>query len=111
FSSPDVDYGLGLIHSMKGAVVTFESARGARFDLRIPAEKIDRSAKPGESWQELSPLQPTGRPSWAAALRLAPGLPLYLRHPEKAYWFDYEPRSRLLYFQFNRAGNDEAGPS
>ena len=76
------------------------------------AASVDRSAAPTESWQDLSPLTVTGRPPWPTVLAAqADRLPLYLRHPERAFWFTYLPESGLLYFQFNRSGEDEAGPS
>lgn len=110
-TSPDLLHGLGLIRSRSEAVWTLQDAQGARFDLRIPAKPIDREATPSESWQDLSPLSVTGRRPWASGLAADPSrLPLYLRHPEKAYWFEYLPESGLLYFQYNRSGDDENGP-
>ena len=66
---------------------------------------------PDELWQELSPLVATGKPPWATALATGPdSLPLYLRHPRQPYWFEFQPGTGLLYFQFNRSGNAEEGP-
>jgi hypothetical protein len=111
-TSPDLLHGLGLIRSRKEAVWTLQDAQGARFDLRVPATPIDRDAAPAESWQDLSPLTVTGRPPWAHALAADPSqLPHYLRQPGKAYWFEYLPDPGLLYFQFNRSGDDENGPT
>jgi hypothetical protein len=107
---PDLLHGLGLIRSRKEATWTFEDAGGARFDLRI--QTASRDAAGVEAWQELSPLTRTGRPPWPSALaEQADRLPLYLQHPERAYWFTVLPEEGLLYFQFNRSENDEAGPS
>jgi hypothetical protein len=111
-TSPDLLHGLGLIRSRSEAVWTLQDAAGARFDLRIPATAIDRDAAPAESWQDLSPLTVTGRPPWVSAIAAdPPRLPLYLRHPGKAYWFEYLREPGLLYFQFNRSGDDENGPT
>ncbi len=33
-------------------------------------------------------------------------LPLYLRNMATAYWFEYLPESKVLYFQYNRVRND-----
>jgi hypothetical protein len=112
FTSPDLLHGLGLIRSRREASWTFEDASGARFDLHIKATPVDRSAAPTEAWQDLSPLTVTGQPPWPTALAAqADHFPLYLRHPERAYWFTYLPESGVLYFQFNRSEEDEAGPS
>jgi hypothetical protein len=111
-ASPDLLYGLGFLPSMTGASFTFEDARGARFDLWVRPEPISETARPAEFWQELSPLQATGSPPWTTALAAPPdSLPLYLRHPEKAYWFQFKADTGLLYFQFNRSDNDETGPT
>jgi hypothetical protein len=110
--SPDILYGLQLIPSMEGATFRFEDARRVRFDLWVRPELLSTDAKAAESWQELSPLQPVGSPPWKTALGAKPDhLPLFLRHPEKAYWFEFRPDTGMLYFQFNRADNDETGPT
>src|SRR5262249_11683590 len=94
------------------ATWTFEGEAGTRFEMRIKTALVDRSATPTESWQDLSPLTVTGKPRWPTTLaEQADRLPLYLRHPARAYWFTYVPESGMLYFQFNRAEEDEAGPS
>src|SRR5262249_52419405 len=111
-TSPDVLHGLGLIPTKQGAWFTFEDGRGRRFRLRVASEVIDRSFQPSESWQDLSPVQATGKPPWPTALDARrESLPLYLRHPERPYWFDFQPESGLLYFQFNHADNARDGPS
>jgi hypothetical protein len=110
-TNPDILHGLGLVESVKGASFTFEDAQGARFDLWVGSEPIDPGTKPSESWQELSPRQVTGQPPWVTALVDAPdALPLYLRHPEQPYWFEFLPGPGLLYFQFNASRDAETGP-
>jgi len=109
-TSPDILHGLGLIASVKGASVTLEDARGRRFDLQVPAERIDPSARADESWQELSPLMAMGKRPWTHALAAgAERVPLYLRHPDKPYWFEFRPESGHIYFQFNRSDNADEG--
>src|SRR5262249_48665351 len=111
-TSPTILHGLGWIRDGGSAVFTFESGAGRRFDLRIRSAPIDRSAKPSESWQELSPLYPTGWPRWVTALAARrDAVPLCLRHPDKPYWFEFQSDSGLLYFQYNRSDNAEVGPS
>lgn len=36
-------------------------------------------------------------------------LPLHLRSPERAFWFEYQPAERLLYVQFRRVAPFDAG--
>lgn len=111
-TSPDILYGLGLIQSPREAAFTFEDPWGARFSIAVRSEPLDRDAMAGESWQDLSPLMLTGKPPWATALAADPAaLPLYLRHPEEPYWFEFLPETGLLYFQFNHSDNAEEGPT
>jgi hypothetical protein len=111
-TSPDILYGLGLIRTRNEASFTFEDPGGARFSLSIRSVSFDRDAMPDESWQELSPLTVTGKPPWATALTAnAAALPLYLRHPDRPYWFEYLPETKRLYIQFNHADDAPTGPS
>jgi hypothetical protein len=111
-TSPDILYGVSLISSSKRASFTFEDQRGARFDVKVESIRLDRDAMPSESWQELSPLAPTGKPPWTAALATdRAALPLYLRHPDEPYWFEFLPETGLLYFQFNHSDDAEQGPT
>jgi hypothetical protein len=110
--NPDILYGLGLIRSTRQASFTFEDPRGARFSISVRSEPVDRDAMAGESWQDLSPLVVAGKPPWATALAADPAaLPLYLRHPQQPYWFEFLPETGLLYFQFNHSDNAREGPS
>jgi len=37
-------------------------------------------------------------------------VPAYLKHPDRAYWFEFLPDLGALYFQYNRAASDEQHP-
>jgi len=39
-----------------------------------------------------------------------PLMPIYLRHPDRAYWFEFLPDTGILYFQYNRATPDVQHP-
>jgi hypothetical protein len=59
-----------------------------------------------EAWWDLSPQHPGADSGWTQALAGDEvELPLYLRQPTRNYWFEYDPRSRILYFQYNRSQN------
>jgi hypothetical protein len=49
---------------------------------------------------------PTG---WSGVSTTGP-LPIYRRDPARAYWFDYSPESRQIYFGFNLIRNDRRDP-
>ncbi|MFN8546634.1 MAG: hypothetical protein U0527_01345 [Candidatus Eisenbacteria bacterium] len=123
---PHFLFGLGLIPSAAEAKYTFEQSDGVRFDLTIAAVPVDRSTFAMESWQELSPVTVTGTPPWLTAISAdtpdhldaravdgsaTGGMPLYLRHPDRPYWFELLPSRRLLYVQYNRATDADEGPS
>jgi hypothetical protein len=40
---------------------------------------------------------------------LAGPLPLHLRHPERAWWYEWMPEHRLLYFHFRRVDREHSG--
>jgi hypothetical protein len=105
--SPDVLHGLGILSAKDAATFTFVDGRGNRFDLLVRAFPV---AQNWETWQELSPL--FAADSTLPATALEPGrAPLYLTHPDRAYWFQFLPERQLLYFQFNMADNAPAGPT
>jgi hypothetical protein len=108
---PDVLYGLGLIQSPDQATLTLMDEQGTKLTLLVRAVLEHRDTAPAESWMALSPVTKMGTPPWVPALPADARLPLYLRHPDRAYWFDFAPETGLLYFQFNRSGNDDSGPS
>lgn len=53
-------------------------------------------------------LKPVGNFDVATAVRMhsTGEEPLYLRHREKPYWFEYLPESKTVYFQYNGVRND-----
>jgi len=111
-TNPDMLHGLGLTSSPDGARFTFEDPQGERLDLWVSANPVNPESRAAESWQELSPLVPAERSGGTTPVRAPPGgPPLYLRHPEQPYWFEFLPTSGVLYFQFNRAENAEEGPA
>jgi hypothetical protein len=36
--------------------------------------------------------------------------PVWLRSPDRSYWFEYEPKERTIYVQYNNSENDPAEP-
>jgi len=104
--SPNVLHGLGITASNQEATFTFEDTSGTRFELVVRSCPINQT---WETWQELSPVfQAAGElPMTALDPRR---VPLYLSHPDRAYWFEYFPGEQAFYFQFNVADNAADGP-
>lgn len=98
--SAEILYGLDLIPAMNHATWTFRCPAGTRSIALdpLPLRKSDRNV---ESWWNLAPQYSDPKQQFVP-LQLT-SLPLYLRHPEKNYWFEYQEDKQLLYFQFNRA--------
>ena len=107
FESPDVLHGLGLLGAKDVATFTFLDRRGKTFELSVRASPI---AQNWETWQELSPVFPADGGLTSTALEPS-RVPMYLSHPDQAYWFEFLPERQLLYFQFNIADNAATGPS
>jgi tetratricopeptide (TPR) repeat protein len=98
---PEVLAGLGVIEN-SAADVSVELERAGK-DVRLQVKPI--VAPPSESasvarvaytsdWVDSSPAD----------------LPLWLRHADKPYWFEYLPDTKTLYVQYNQCTSDGADP-
>jgi hypothetical protein len=98
--SPEILYGLDLIPAIDHAQWTFRCPTGLRTVALdpLPLRKSDRNV---ETWWNLAPQYMD--PNQQFVPFQLTSLPLYLRHPEKNYWFAYQEDQQLLYFQFNRS--------
>ncbi len=83
--TPEILQALGIVPDLDKAAFTFENSDGTRMTLTIAAPARGDTV----DWLYL--------PHHAQ-----PSTPVYLRHPNLYYWFDYLPDSRTLYFQYNR---------
>ena len=84
-STPAILHGLGLISSTE--------------QIKIAVEK---GGKKIEQAVTSVPQPPENRHGWIPdASWVQVPLPLYLRHPDDNYWFEYLPDSRTLYVQWN----------
>ena len=106
---PDLLAGLGIGDTSGVAAVRVEIRGRSREEVIRPLP-LHRQQQPTEAWWDLSPLHPGRDGPWRSALpEERRRLPLYLRYPQSTYWAQYEPGDRLLYVQFNRAGNAPEG--
>jgi hypothetical protein len=68
------------------------------------------SDQPTEAWWDLTPGHPGVQGPWDSVLPADTSrLPLYLRDPLHTYWMAWLPAERVLYLQYNRAGNSAEG--
>lgn len=88
---------LGLIPDPDKVSLLIADQEGKTRTVTLPADAGIPSRK---LWDGLPP-------GWKNYYDLAPGtLPLYLKNIYAPHWFEYLPESRLVYFQFNRVGDD-----
>jgi tetratricopeptide (TPR) repeat protein len=81
---PSVLNGLGLIPDEKVLPLTIKDVAGKERDVTFPADSGDPEK------------------TWISVRRdAAEAVPLYLKNVRKAYWFEYLPADKLVYFQYN----------
>jgi len=101
-TSAEILYGSDLIPDVARARWTFRCPNGTR-SVDLEPLPLNKSMRTAEAWLNLAP----------GSVELEKGLmglqfvsvPLYLRHPERNYWFEVQQDTGLLYFQFNRCAN------
>jgi hypothetical protein len=91
--SPQVLHGLGLIPDREKLPLTVRDAAGK---VRTAVLSVE-AGNPTDSWPTLPKAVP-GQP------------PLYVKNMEAAYWFEYLPKERLVYFQYNLVYSEPENP-
>ncbi len=90
---PQLLHGLGLIPDGDRVALTVRDGQDRERTVVLPARGGKVSA------------------DWVDARARAPGpAPLYLKNRDAAYWFEYLPASRTVFFQFNRVRDDPKEP-
>ena len=109
-TSPEVLYGLGLIPDMERTAFTFDDCKAGRFTSTVEPLPLHKTTKPIEAWWDLSPLHHDDpEPLLQSLADRSDDLPLYLRHPDNYYWFEYLPTRHAIYFQYNKSLNALGG--
>ncbi len=101
-TSPEVLYGLHLVPDLESATWSFACPTG-KLTRKLTPLPLVRKTTPTEAWWDLSPRHSNGDVELVSALRGE--VPLYLRHPDQHFWFEYLPDSQVLYLQYNRSEN------
>lgn len=108
-TSPEALHGLGILPDMERIALRVGGCPGPALRVVRPLPLV-RSARSVEAWWDLTPLTTPPSGSWLQALDARrTALPLYLRNPDLAYWFEPLPDG-ILYFSYSRA-QDMAGES
>jgi hypothetical protein len=102
-TSPEILYGLGLIQDMERAQFRFDNCKAGRLAFTVKPLPLRKSTKAVEAWWDLSPKHRSDAAEFLHALRNIHAVPLYLRHPDEYYWFEYLPTENAVYFQYNKS--------
>ena len=105
-TSPEVLHGAGIIGGTDNVRYRFSGCGKANGAASIQPLPLAKSAKPLESWWDLAPLYAGAPDDWKQVLgSKGAAVPLYLRHPDRNYWFDEGGRRGVFYIQYNRAAD------
>ena len=106
-TSPETLYGADIAPSMES--IRWElSCNGEARSVDLKPLPLKHSTAPVESWWDLVPTAPLTLQGGKAMT--LPHVPVYLKHPERAYWFEFLPDVAALYFQYNRSASDVQHP-
>jgi hypothetical protein len=106
-TSPEILYGTNIAPGME-SIRWDLNCNGETRSVELKPLPLKHSTAPVESWWDLAPgAPPTLQDGKAMTL---PVLPVYLKRPERPYWFELLPDVGAFYFQYNRSGNDEQHP-
>ncbi|MBF9224071.1 S41 family peptidase [Hymenobacter ruricola] len=105
-TSPEILQGLGLAGADGNTPLEVRTRAGKRLTTQLLPLPLTPSRQPLEAWWDLMPGHPGRGATWQSALpNDSTQLPLYLCRPQRYYWQHYLPAEKLLYVQYNRAGN------
>ncbi len=107
---PELLSGLGLIPRADALALSLRDANGQESQATISSEDL--------ALQQIDPdfpaiwfVLPQAARNWTSLPELnGKPIPLYLKHPEKSYWFEYLEQQKVLYFQFNLILDDPKEP-
>lgn len=89
----------GLVKSPDRVTLTVRDLTGAVRDVIVEADTSE-----AEIWNTLP-----APSSWVTFASTLGSPPLYLRHMDRAQWFEYLPEHKTVYFQFNGVRNNPGG--
>lgn len=100
-TSPEALYGFRITPELESIELHLSQCRARPFRAEVEPLPLVRRRTPVEAWWDLSPAHRDD--GWTHALESLGDLPLYLRHPDRHYWFEHLPYDDILYVQYNRA--------
>lgn len=93
-------YAAGLVKNPDLVTLTLRDTAGEQHEREIAADSTNT-----DIWNTLP-----APASWVTFASTLSNPPLYLKHMDKAQWFEYLPDQKTVYFQFNGVRNDPAEP-
>jgi len=97
-TSPEILHGLGIVADMDRVAVRFDCPDREPFERDLTPLPLRRKKTSTEAWVSTLP-------------KADPAPPLYLRQPDRHYWFEYLGQARALYLQYNRSQDSPEGES
>lgn len=108
-TSPEALHGFDITPDEEKVDLGLANCAGAPFRATVTPLPLLQKSGPTESWWDLSPLHADPDRQWVHVLDgMKERLPLYLRDPNRYFWFAFLPESGILYFQYNRADDTRA---
>jgi len=104
-TSPEVLHGVGIIPSSDNVTYRFGGCASGSGTKALAPLPLTKSTKPLESWWDLAPRYAGAPDDWKQVLRTSKRTPLYLRHPDRNYWFESIAPDGTFYIQYNRAAD------
>jgi hypothetical protein len=98
--NPALLHAAGLARAPGRVTLSVRDPAGAERDAEVAAD-----AKEPDIWNKLP-----APPSWVTFASTLADPPLYVRHMDRAQWFEYLPEHKAVYFQFNKVLNGPKEP-
>lgn len=105
-TSPEALHGFGVTPDLETVQMGFSGCSGVSQAVGIKPLPLVKSTAPLEAWWDLTSAHEPGDATWAQALQGSKTpMPLYLRNPDRFYWYEYLPQNGILYFHYNRSSD------
>ncbi|MEO5872990.1 MAG: hypothetical protein ABIT91_24335 [Gemmatimonadaceae bacterium] len=103
-TSPEILHGLDIIPNDTLELEVMPRGATKTMRARVAPLPLATTNEPTEAWWDITP-QHSGRgANWVSTLPADTArMPLYLRNPQRNYWFTYLPASRTLYLSYQRS--------
>ena len=100
-TSPEALRGFGITRDAESVEIGLSDCGGVPRRATVKPLPLAKSKTAVEAWWDLTPRHESATASWSHVLDGL--LPLYLRNPNRYYWYEFLPQSGIFYVQHNRS--------